>query len=673
MADPRLDATGAVETAPWDGDQQQRPSTSSQTPSYPPAEKGPAPTPASPTSETSKPFNDIQIGVNVLLNRLKQSIASTQEFASFLKKRSTLEEIHAQGLKKLCRSTHETTRRPDNRQGSYVKQFDQVIRIHDRMSDNGNNFALSLHQMHEDLNELAANMDRGRKQWKSSSALNEKKASDSEALMVRAKAKYDSLAEDYDRAKTGDKSSGKIFGRKGPQHEEELHRKLQAAEAEYQAKVTAASGNRQELWKSHRPTALKKLQDLITECDSALVMQLQKYASFNEKLLLNNGMCVSPLRPQGESPGLQALSLRQAALNVDNEKDLKTYILSQVSKTPPTPADIKFERHPTLASPTTQVPSSSSHRQSQQFSRPTQPSMPPQAQQPPIQEPYRTGGPPPPHMQEPMRAPTGFQPPERGFTPQGPPINQNYGPIGSNGPHHASQPSFSGSPGAVVGAFQGLPPPGPPQNGLSYGGGPPPRPVFGVSLESLFNRDGSAVPMPVSQCIQAVDLYGLEVEGIYRLSGTASHIERIKSVFDHDAGRVDFRNPEHFFHDVNSVAGALKQFLRELPDPLLTMEHYKEFVDAARIDDDTVRRDSLHAIINSLPDSNYATLRALALHLKRVQDRSQTNRMNAGNLAICFGPTLMGQNSGGNIADAGFQVRVIDTILQNTDQIFEDD
>lgn len=44
---------------------------------------------------------------------------------------------------------------------------------------------------------------------------------------------------------------------------------------------------------------------------------------------------------------------------------------------------------------------------------------------------------------------------------------------------------------------------------------------------------------------------------------------------------VDFRNPEAFFHDVNSVAGLLKQFFRELPDPLLTIEHYAGFIEAA--------------------------------------------------------------------------------------------
>jgi hypothetical protein len=61
---------------------------------------------------------------------------------------------------------------------------------------------------------------------------------------------------------------------------------------------------------------------------------------------------------------------------------------------------------------------------------------------------------------------------------------------------------------------------------------PPLKPVFGLTLEQLFERDGSAVPMIVYQCIQAVDLYGLEVEGIYRLSGTGSHVTKIRAMFD---------------------------------------------------------------------------------------------------------------------------------------------
>lgn len=48
-----------------------------------------------------------------------------------------------------------------------------------------------------------------------------------------------------------------------------------------------------------------------------------------------------------------------------------------------------------------------------------------------------------------------------------------------------------------------------------------------------------------------------------------------------DASRVDFRDPANFFHDVNSVAGLLKQFFRDLPDPLMTAEQYAGFIDAA--------------------------------------------------------------------------------------------
>jgi len=93
------------------------------------------------------------------------------------------------------------------------------------------------------------------------------------------------------------------------------------------------------------------------------------------------------------------------------------------------------------------------------------------------------------------------------------------------------------------------------------------------------------------------------------------------------------------------------------------------------LDDDIVRRDSLHAIINGLPDPNYATLRALTLHLNRVVENADHNRMNASNLAIVFGPTLMGDGKVGasNFSDSGYQVRVIDTILNNCYQIFDDD
>ena len=99
---------------------------------------------------------------------------------------------------------------------------------------------------------------------------------------------------------------------------------------------------------------------------------------------------------------------------------------------------------------------------------------------------------------------------------------------------------------------------------------------------------------------------------------------------------LDIRNPANFHHDVNSVATLLKQFFRDLPDPLFTTAAYDAFIEAARIDDDSARRDALHQQINDLPDPNYATLRALVLHLHRVMQNESRNRMGNSNLAICF-------------------------------------
>ena len=203
-----------------------------------------------------------------------------QDFAGFLKKRSSLEEEHAQALKKLCRSATESARRPDNRQGSFARSYGDISSIYDRMAENGVQFALSLHQMHEDLQELAAEKERKRKEWKQKGLSAEKRVQDAEAAMDKAKGKYNSLAEDYDRARTGDKQSGR-FGLKGPksaaQVEEDLNRKMQAADSDYSSKVQTAQTLQQELVNTLRPQAVQAIEQLINECDSGLTLQMQKF------------------------------------------------------------------------------------------------------------------------------------------------------------------------------------------------------------------------------------------------------------------------------------------------------------------------------------------------------------------------------------------------------------
>ncbi|KAK0737484.1 hypothetical protein B0T21DRAFT_287885 [Apiosordaria backusii] len=706
--------------------------------------------PQTQSDELSPQVQDVltsEIGISVMLNRLKQSIASAKEFSNFLKKRSALEDEHANSLKKLCRLSQDSMNRSEHRGGSFARAYDEMMVIHERMADNGIQFAMSLHQMSEDLQELAAVAEKSRKGWKQNGLSAEHRVVELETAMRKSKAKYDSLAEEYDRARTGDttgRQGGKVFGFKshksGAQHEEDLLRKAQAADQDYQTKVQVAATERSELLSRTRPETVKALHDIVKECDSGLVLQMQKFASFNEKLVLSNGLSISPLKT-----GSEGRSLRESILSIDNDKDLNDYLASHHSKVPPKAALPQYERNH-LIDPSSRAPAAT-YTQPQQQSQVTSTVQPPPPQAGMFQNtrsstfsetvanvqsqgPYGhnygqstssipiLGNPgqlssQPQHERSfshgsalgPGAGTVGQQQyGGRGSTPQqtqpppGSRFNGAYNspssrdgppqlgalPFQSSQPQQSQQPNFSQLPSQQSGS-------GPVSNPLQQHPAVPPqahrnsppiapqmapsRPVFGVSLTKLYERDGLAVPMVVYQCIQAVDLFGLNVEGIYRLSGSVPAVNKLKTLFDTDSSsnNLDFRNPENFFHDVNSVAGLLKQFFRDLPDPLMTREHYSACIDAAKNEDDIVRRDSLHAIINNLPDPNYATLRALTLHLHRVIENSGANRMSSQNLAIVFGPTLMGTAPGSAIADAGWQVRVIDTILQNTFQIFDED
>ncbi|ERF76826.1 hypothetical protein EPUS_08006 [Endocarpon pusillum Z07020] len=732
----------------------------------PPASRAPpavhdSPRTAFDTSELRERVDGVlqsDIGVITLLNRLKQSIASARDFTYFLKERSALEEKHAQGLKKLCRSTLELIGRPESRQGSFAQSYEEITSIHDRMSDHGLEFAMSLHQMSDDLQEMVSNIERGRKHWKHTGLTSEQRLQDAEAAVGKAKNKYETLAEQYDRARTGDRQSGRfaLKAKSAAQQEEDLNRKAQAADADYASKVQAARASRQELITSLRPQAVRALTELITECDSGLTLQLQKFASLNERLLLGNGLCVSPLKNQPSGIAPHTRSLREVAHNIDNEKDFRDYILIFSNKAGSRTSEIKYEKHPALVSSKQAQPPSQPPQQS--FNTPTntyQNASPVASSSPggyerghrpsqsgqisgvtPYQPPNREGYP----MQVPQtQYPGGHtslshsQPPRYlgaqipDIPPHSPLIMPGTNLGTPDGPKTDTPPNFgdtnrmrseSGSgTGSMIphmnqyrddvqsrpsqapnNHFQQLPrsqpsydsfgPPAPQQSTSLPNTGqprhsdgprpdlPPLNPVFGVTLDELFHRDGTAVPSIVNQCTSAVEFFGLDVEGIYRTSGSNPHIMEMKAMFDNDSSQVDFRNPTVFHQDIASVATLLKHFLRDLPDPLLTSANYNSFRTAARIEDDIGRRDSLHAIINELPDPHYATLRQLTLHLYKVAEHSPQNKMTPSNLAIVFGPTLMGQGGGpglGDPNDAAWQARVVETIILNTYQIFDDD
>ncbi|KAI8073315.1 Rho GTPase activation protein, partial [Gongronella butleri] len=209
-----------------------------------------------------------------------------------------------------------------------------------------------------------------------------------------------------------------------------------------------------------------------------------------------------------------------------------------------------------------------------------------------------------------------------------------------------------------------------------------PNPVFGVPLNTLLVRDQQEVPWILRKCAEAVETYGLNVVGIYRLSGTNSQIQKLKGAFDRDCANVNL-NSEEYLSDINNITSVLKLWFRELPDPLFPLASYQQFLNAAQIDDDIKRVLGLHAVINDLPDAHYATLKYLMCHLDTVQKHQRYNKMGASNLATIFGMTLMGnetssvtspgQHDSQRFTETQLQVKAVQTILENYALIFEAD
>lgn len=205
----------------------------------------------------------------------------------FLKKRCNLEEDHANGLKKLSRLTQDNMRRPDHRQGTFGHAYDEMSAVHDRMAENGLQFAASIHQMHDEVIELAATAERQRKSWKANGLSAEQKVADMEQAMRKSKTKYDSLADDYERAKMGEaRQTGKMFGalkahKSAQQHEEDLLKKVQTADQVYHNHVQNLQSEKAQLVATTRPEAVKALQALIRETDRGVSLQMQKFGAFN--------------------------------------------------------------------------------------------------------------------------------------------------------------------------------------------------------------------------------------------------------------------------------------------------------------------------------------------------------------------------------------------------------
>ncbi|XP_028605694.2 rho GTPase-activating protein 12 [Podarcis muralis] len=192
--------------------------------------------------------------------------------------------------------------------------------------------------------------------------------------------------------------------------------------------------------------------------------------------------------------------------------------------------------------------------------------------------------------------------------------------------------------------------------------------VFGCNLNSLCQRENSTVPKFVKLCIEYVEEHGLDVDGLYRVSGNLAVIQKLRFAVNHDE-KLDLNDSK--WEDIHVITGALKMFFRELPEPLFTYTHFNDFVNAIKQEP----RQRVHAVkelIKQLPKPNQDTMQVLFKHLKRIVENGEKNRMTYQSIAIVFGPTLLKpEKETGNIAiHTVYQNQIVELILLELNSIF---
>ncbi|XP_061383499.1 rho GTPase-activating protein 21-B isoform X9 [Danaus plexippus] len=178
------------------------------------------------------------------------------------------------------------------------------------------------------------------------------------------------------------------------------------------------------------------------------------------------------------------------------------------------------------------------------------------------------------------------------------------------------------------------------------------------------------VPKAVTLPAHAVEAYGLRTVGVYRVPGNAAGVAALAAALDRgEPPPAD----DSRWADVHVASSLLKAYLRRLPDPILTAHLYPAFIAADRSPE---RARELRKLVHALPDAHYETLKYLIQHLRKVVANSAYNKMEARNLAIVFGPTLVRAASDDMLAmvnDMSSQCRIIESFLTHYEWYFEEE
>ncbi|XP_044740491.1 GTPase-activating protein CdGAPr isoform X2 [Chrysoperla carnea] len=209
--------------------------------------------------------------------------------------------------------------------------------------------------------------------------------------------------------------------------------------------------------------------------------------------------------------------------------------------------------------------------------------------------------------------------------------------------------------------------------------------VFGCDLGEHLLNSRHEIPMVLKCCAEFIESHGI-VDGIYRLSGVTSNIQKLRNAFDED--RIPNLYTEDILQDIHSVASLLKMYFRELPNPLCTHQLYHSFVNAVQGTqinsngeqikvDENERLLRMRETVHKLPPPHYRTLEYLMRHLARVAKHGARTGMTSRNVAIVWAPNLLrcAELEIGGVAalqGVGVQAVVTEFLVCYTDLIFCD-
>ncbi|KAG9337882.1 hypothetical protein JZ751_027534 [Albula glossodonta] len=199
------------------------------------------------------------------------------------------------------------------------------------------------------------------------------------------------------------------------------------------------------------------------------------------------------------------------------------------------------------------------------------------------------------------------------------------------------------------------------------------KPSFGKPLEEHLTVSGREIAFPIEACVTMLLECGMQEEGLFRVAPSASKLKKLKASLD--CGVLDV---QEYSADPHAIAGALKSYLRELPEPLMTFDLYDEWIQASNIQDQDKRLQALLAACEKLPPDNINNFRYLIKFLAKLTEFQDANKMTPGNIAIVLGPNLLWAQTEGNITEMMTTVSlqivgIIEPIIQHADWFFPGD